>query len=66
MISEHLVALLVALVHHRRSYSVSPGNKDESVTVGVPDAAILAMERDRARLIATDRPRPFRIENLGS
>jgi hypothetical protein len=27
---------------------------------------IRAMECDRARLIATDRPRPFRFENLGS
>jgi hypothetical protein len=34
--------------------------------VAAPDAGNPTTERDRARLSATDRPCPFRIENLGS
>src|SRR5262245_32237430 len=39
---------------------------DTNVPVASPGAGIRAMEGDRARLSATDRPAAFRIENLGS
>jgi predicted nucleic acid-binding protein len=40
--------------------------QDGHVPVAAPDVGILAMEGDRARLSATDRPPQFRIEDLGS
>ena len=60
-----LVAVLVALVHHRGSYSVILGNRTPMFQSprrmrGSLDGA------DRARLSATDRPVEFRFENLGS
>jgi hypothetical protein len=44
-----------------RSHSVA----GTDARTGAADAGILAMEGDQARLIATDRSRPFRFENVG-